>query len=126
MVFSEGMLVGPAIYLGKISLLALYHRIFGHILMVRYTIYCAAVIGFIILAMSSMQDILCSPPTSAGWKSAHEPHCNRTWKYSIVQGLLSVMLDLYILIMPIPIISRLNLALKRKIGIMLIFLTGIL
>jgi hypothetical protein len=117
------MLTKPANYLGKVSLLALYHRIFGHITTVRYTIYAVAVVGLIGPALTFVDAIVCSPPKGTTW-GTHNPNCDKSYKYGIAQAIASLLIDLYIMILPIPIISRLHLERKKKIGILLIFMTG--
>ena len=46
--------------------------------------------------------------------------------YFIVQGALSVILDVYIFFLPMPIILGLHLSLKRRLSILGIFGTAIL
>ena len=43
---------------------------------------------------------------------------------SITSGVVNLVNDLYLLILPLPAILKLKMATKQKIGVMLIFLTG--
>ena len=47
-------------------------------------------------------------------------------KMSIPQSCVNLVLDLYILILPIVAVVKLQMAPRRKIGIILIFMTGLL
>lgn len=43
---------------------------------------------------------------------------------SITSGVVNLVNDLYLLILPLPAILKLKMALKQKIGVMFIFLAG--
>ena len=45
---------------------------------------------------------------------------------SLVQGPLNVVLDLYVFVVPIPVVIRLQMSLRRRFAILSIFFTGIL
>ena len=46
--------------------------------------------------------------------------------FSIPQSAVGLVIDLYILILPIVAVSKLQMATRRKVGIILIFTTGLL
>lgn len=117
------MIVGPANYMGKLALFALYHRIFKQVGWARWTIYVAAVIGLIVPLMTPIDAVLCSPPKGKPWGYPN-PECSKSFKYGIPQGIASLLIDVCIMVLPIPIIVRLNLERRKKIGILLIFLLG--
>ena len=117
------MVVGPSNYMGKVALFALYHRVFSQVKWARWTIYIAAVIGLIVPMMTPIDAVLCSPPKGKPWGYPN-PQCYKSFKYGIPQGLASLLIDVCIMVLPIPIILRLNLERKKKIGILLIFLLG--
>ncbi len=69
------------------------------------------------------------------------PHVGSTWDqvavdlygstvfllyWSIAQGSASTLLDVYIFILPLPVLARLHLSTKRKIQIIAIFGVGLL
>ena len=43
----------------------------------------------------------------------------------VIQGIFGLVTDLYIFILPLPMLWRLQMPLKRKLGITAIFLTGL-
>ncbi|KAI9158141.1 hypothetical protein HJFPF1_06131 [Paramyrothecium foliicola] len=69
------------------------------------------------------------------------PHAGQTWdelmvksinttifalKWGVAQGSVNVLFDIYIFVLPLPIIARLNLSLKKKMKIIALFLVGLL
>ena len=50
----------------------------------------------------------------------------REWVFTIVSGVFNVITDFYVLILPISMVWHLQLSSKRKIGVIAIFLTGLL
>lgn len=66
------------------------------------------------------------------------PHVGETWAsvllsgrpqkeliWGVVQAALSILLDLFIFILPIPVILRLNLSTRKKIQILAVFTTAL-
>jgi hypothetical protein len=45
--------------------------------------------------------------------------------FSVVSASFSVINDFYILVLPLPIIARLRLSLKKKLPLVLLFMTGL-
>ena len=52
--------------------------------------------------------------------------CSHQWPLAITQGVVNVVTDLYVLILPLAMVARLQLSPQRRIGIVAIFLTGLL
>ena len=116
---------GPAIYFVKLSALLLIHHIFGVNKTLRYFIYGGIIFlsAFCLfnIAVFSVAEALCV--TAANLTT---PYCAHLWISSIIQGVLNTLTDIYVLVLPISMILRLRLPKKRKIGICLTFLTGLL
>jgi len=110
--------------MGKIALLALYLKLFGHINKVRWSIYAVSIFALTILVMTPLDAILCGRVQGQDWGMVN-PECYRTFAYGLAQGITSLLIDLYIIFLPIPIIMGLNLARRKKYGVLIIFLTGI-
>lgn len=45
---------------------------------------------------------------------------------TIARGSLSLAMDVIMFVLPIPVITRLNMPLRRKIGLVFVFMTGLL
>ena len=69
--------------------------------------------------------LLCRP-LAANWDSTIPGVCGDRNTVYISSGALNVMTDLMIIALPLPYILRLNLALRRKLGLLLMFTMGIL
>ncbi len=51
--------------------------------------------------------------------------CNKTRVLVVIQGVGSVVSDLFLLILPLPAVWKLNMPIKRKLAVSSIFLVGI-
>jgi hypothetical protein len=71
---------------------------------------------------------LCSPITFAWtqWDGEHTGKCNNNNTLSYANASISILLDLVALSLPIPQIWNLQLSLKKKIGVLLMFSVGAL
>ncbi|KAH8589229.1 hypothetical protein B0O99DRAFT_692635 [Bisporella sp. PMI_857] len=70
--------------------------------------------------------IYCAPSWGHPWAS-HDmlDKCERLIPFAFFLGACNIIGDLYIIILPLPIIARLHMTLEKKLGVMAIFLTGI-
>jgi hypothetical protein len=114
-----------SLYLGKCCLLAMYYRIFGHIDRVRYQIYVTLVLGFPLLFSSIFTPVIFGPPPGTPWGTPNPKHPLAT-KSSLAVGIDNLLVDILILYIPIPVIATLNISRRRKIGVFMIFLTGLM
>ena len=67
----------------------------------------------------------CTPRNGKEWDFANV-HCGETILFGIVQGVLAVVLDFYIFVLPIPIVLKLQMSLKRRLSVIAVFGTAIL
>lgn len=117
--------MGPALFTGKAALLLLYYRIFSINSSYRWKIYVTLAIAFVSnIAMVPVDAVLCSPPH--GHWGATNPNCRKSYYYGLVHGPINVMIDLVAFYLPIPMILQLQIPLRRKLGILAIFATGLL
>ena len=114
--FTAQILTGPSLFFAKASLLLLYLRIFGPEASTRYAIYIGLVFAFCLYWISIPLMAYYCPRL---W-------CHRMWILSLVQGPLNVVLDLFILILPIPVVMKLQMSLQRRFAVLSVFLTGML
>ena len=115
-------------YFAKAPILALYIRLFGVKPWVRYTCYitlAATLLQF--LAMATLVGASCTPVAKEGLKSDKTAACIATiFKSGIWNGLTSMVTDIIALVIPIPIVMKLQLPLHKRIGLGFVFLTGVL
>jgi hypothetical protein len=111
--------------LGKLCLLLLYYRFFGHIKHVRYQIYTSTFLTLPILVFSIVFPILSAPPLGKPWGTPN-PHNDSNRRSSLGLGVVNIVVDLMIFYIPIPVVARMNLKWKTKAGVLAIFLTGLM
>ncbi|KAI1475140.1 hypothetical protein F4774DRAFT_398150 [Daldinia eschscholtzii] len=115
---------GPAMWFAKTAILTMYLRLFSVKAWMKWC--CHIGIGFLFCAYWSLV------PISIVYNF---PHGNEHWDIAmsldgqpaqipfVVMGLISVISDLYILVLPFPILFTLQIPWDRKVGLILIFLT---
>lgn len=110
----------------KASILFLLFRLFAPTRWFRYMIYLGLVWATLISVVTIIvAGALCAPRhgESFGDMTVTE-RCTHESTWAVVQGASNVVLDFFIIYLPIPMLWKLNMGLQRKIGVMAIFLTG--
>lgn len=126
--FSLNLLLGPSMFFSKASLLLLYIRIFSPKKSTRYATYFGLAFTFC-LCLATVFVIVhyCAPAAGKPWNLIDSAiKCNKATVYGVVQGSLAVVLDLYIFILPIPVVLGLQMSSRKRIAVLAVFLTGIL
>ncbi|MCJ1462834.1 hypothetical protein MMC07_001437 [Pseudocyphellaria aurata] len=124
--FSQYMLTGPVLFFSKSSLLLLYYRIFSPDRIFRYKLYGA----FVFIAAVTLSAIpvilsLCLPESGHIWVDT-VASCSKANLHGYVMGPANVAFDIFLMYLPASVIVHLHLPLRRKLGILAIFLTGVL
>lgn len=93
----------------------------------KYFIHLGIAFNFCINFTALVMNVwFCSPRPGAGWDLKSEWHCYHMIPNLIVLGAFNIVLDLYLLILPLPMVLKLQIRLRKKLGVMIIFMTGIL
>lgn len=123
------LLYAPAIFLAKLSVLLLYLEIFKVNKQARFTV----TIGLTIITAQCLMTIigyciLCVPKPGDSWLIASSTEkCRVTATlYGVIISAVSVFSDLYVIVIPLPVIWQLHMARRKKIGVSVIFITGLL
>lgn len=124
------ILYNPFIWFIKLSLFLLYLEIFGSQRWMKYSIYLGITIsGLFYFSLMTALLILCVPrdgQSQASYLSAiASPRCARSKTINLVGGVLNIVTDFYILVLPMPAVLSLQLSARKKIGVGAIFLTGL-
>ena len=122
------MLLGPTLFFAKGAILLLYLRIFTANRRMRYSIWLGLVWDFLLYWINVPVATYCGTPRiGQSWGVvAMTKTCANVTTFVPLQGVLSVVLDLYIFVLPIPIVSKLPISLKQRLSILAIFATAIL
>ncbi|KAI1120566.1 hypothetical protein F5Y10DRAFT_258125 [Nemania abortiva] len=122
-----GTIYGPAMWFAKTAILTLYLRLFSVVTWLRWCCYVG--ITFMFFAYWSLL------PVSVVYNF---PHGNEKWDFAttaksapsqvayVTIGAVSVLSDIFILILPFPILFTLQASRKRKIGLSIVFLAAII
>ena len=127
--FVGDLLLGPATFFAKVSLLLLYLRLFGKTnrtfrIKIYITIAFCACLYWVNVPLGAY---FCAPKPGQEWDSPEVfALCSRSLPYAIVQGVLNVVVDFWLLWLPLPVIWNLNMALKKRLGVIALFMTGCL
>lgn len=112
----------------KLAILLLLFRLFSPNRRFRYFIY-VGIIWTTLMSLTSVVVVaaLCSPRRREAFNNIMvAQRCRDLNTWSIIQSSLNVLLDFYILYLPIPVVWKLQLGKRRKIGVLGIFMTGLM
>jgi len=122
------MLYSPSILMAKLSLLLLYLKIFRPNVGLRYCIYLSMTFftafytdTFVPYAVLSIPK-----PGQSQLAAIMSVDTARDIPLGITQGVVNVASDFYILCLPMPVVWKLQLPRGKKIGVLAIFMTGLL
>ena len=119
----------PTIFLAKLSVLLLYLELF----MIKKQARIMVAVGLTISTLHCLAGIvgnaiLCVPKPGVPWEIADDTYnCIVVSDlFSIIMGAISVFSDIYVICIPIPVVWQLQLPTRKRIGISVIFITGVL
>ena len=118
----------PTLLFTKISFFFLYLQVFKPMRWLRISAYIGTLVTTAFyLGMTVAQFVFATPRRGETWTS-HQTTRNEHWALamSVPQSAVGLAIDLYILVLPVIAVSQLQLPTRRKIGVILLFMTGIL
>lgn len=124
-VLSETIILAVGFLFAKISILLFYQRLFTLSRVSRYCVYIAMAWTTVISSSAIIVDVaLCAPRSGESFSIFTGRRCERQTIWSVTQGCLNVLLDFFILYIPIPILWKVQMDRRKKIGVSAVFLTG--
>lgn len=122
------VLVSPVMLAIKLTFFLLYLHIFRLNTTVRFWIYIGAFLTTTFyIGVGMTQLVLATPSLGTTWVEYYmDPRATRTSILSVPTVAVGLGIDLYILILPIGGVMQLQMPTQRKIGVCVIFITGIL
>lgn len=112
----------PVLFFTKLALLLLYLRLFAPHRPTRYAIYCGIVFNFLFYTTMFFLLIFICPVFNSG-----SAECQGVLKVlAVVISAFGIGSDFYILLIPLLSVSKLQLRTGKKLGLIAIFLTGLL
>ena len=114
-------------FFAKTSIFLLYYRVFTPNKFLRYIISVGIAFCFAVyLASLAVAVYYCAPHPDKAWDLLVLYSCSRIRYYQIISGVANLALDIFMIGLQIPVILRLQLPLKKKIGVLAMFMTGLL
>ena len=124
--YAEFAIIGFAVFAAKLSLFLLYHRLFGPNRVLKSLVCVGIIFSAALYSLNLiLSSIYCAPHVGLPWGYA-TTHCVKLLPFGAIQGSLNVVLDLFLLWLPLPVIWNLNMPPRRKMGILAIFMTDFL
>lgn len=121
-------LTPPTLLFIKNTFFLFYLQVFKPMRWLRISAYVGILVTTTFyLGMTGVQFAFATPRRGEGW-FAHELTSNEHWVVvlSVPQSAVGLVIDLYILVLPLIAVSQLQLATRRRFGVILVFMTGIL
>ncbi|KAK3367760.1 hypothetical protein B0H63DRAFT_535858 [Podospora didyma] len=122
-----GFIASFGAYFAKVPILVLYLRIFGVYRWMRLACYGLLTAPFFVLSGSASYSAVMCAPDRRVLDSTFSVGCMRAGLGTCVwNGSIALVADVVIFILPLPAISILRLPTRKKVGLYLVFLSGIL
>ena len=118
---------GPSMFFAKLSVFMVYLRTFGPKTWFRYLTYFGIAINLALyIATTTCFGYFCIRRPGETWvESKSSQRClNISPIVKMIHGIFGIVSDLFIFILPLPVIWKLQMPLRRKIGVSAIFATG--
>lgn len=122
------VVTAPTLMFIKLTFFLLYLHIFYQNAKLKLCIYAGAFLSTLFyVSVTTTQFILATPRHGMTFReNVFSPHFEKALDLIIPVAAVGVGLDLYILILPVAGVMQLHMPPRRKIGVCLIFMTGIL
>ena len=119
--YSESLFAMLSLFSSKGAILLLYLRIFQISTIMRWSIWLGLVLNFLIYwIFLGVISYYCTPRIGKPWVSLLTAHsCLHMKLGTLVLSVLSIVLDLYIFILPIPMVLKLQMTLKKRLSVLL-------
>lgn len=126
-IYAIDVVYEPGIFFAKAAMFMLYLRVFAITRHTRLLVYLPLLVLFLVYAsMIPVATVYCTPRAGEHWDLLLLEKCHETATVAVVQGVFGLVSDIYIFAFPIPMIIKLHLPFKKKLGLLLVFMAGIL
>ncbi|KAL8722482.1 MAG: hypothetical protein Q9225_001046 [Loekoesia sp. 1 TL-2023] len=119
---------GPFVWFIKLSLLQLYLYLFGRLQWMKRLAWIAILVtGLFYFSITIAKIALCAPRESETYIMAFSTRrCNNTRVLGVVTGVFNIVSDLYLLVLPVPAVWKLQVSGRDKFRSLAAFMTGII
>lgn len=122
--FVENFIYNTGLTLVKMSVVLFYMRFFGTVRVYRYLLWISGflVVGWFI-AITSVAVFMCAPIRKQ-WQPTVPGHCIDPHACFLGATITNVIIDFILLVLPAPMLWRVNVKASRKAGLVGVFATG--
>ncbi|KAH8722686.1 hypothetical protein GQ44DRAFT_774714 [Phaeosphaeriaceae sp. PMI808] len=125
--FATSIVYGPMFFFAKVAILVLYYRAFKPKAWIRWSCWILAVVFFGVYWQTVPQTFMyCMPHNGKPWDIAVLQNCNHLKYPGLVHGAMNVAADVIMVLLPLPVIVKLQMPLSKKIALSAVFATGLL
>jgi hypothetical protein len=120
------IMVTPALGLIKLSLFIQHYLLFRPFRWVRISVWIGATLSAVFyIAVTITAFVLESPwPGETLLDDILSSHYLKFAQFSVPIGVIGMLVDWYLLILPIPAVSTLQMSTAKKLGVLIVFMTG--
>lgn len=123
------LLYGPTMFFIKASVLLLYRKVFSPNRRMRFFVYTG--IGYLLITNGTTTILfgaLCAPRNGESYLISYtSPQCVKNVdNLSTAIAACNLIADIYLLVLPLPIIWKLQMSAKKKYALIGLFMTGFL
>ncbi len=128
MLFSQNLFLGPTQFFLKVAILALYLQLFSIYRTMRYAIWAGIIFsGIIYFPHTILVIVFNAPHGGQQWADlATNGMPQKLGFYAPVHGIGSIVLDIYIFIIPLLMITKLQVTSKKRLQLIGVFITALL
>lgn len=116
----------PALGLIKSSLFIQYYLVFQPLRWVRISVWIGATVSVVFyVTVSITAFVLNSPwPGESFLEGILSWHYFKFADFSVPTGVIGILVDWYLLVLPIPAVLTLQMSMAKKLGVLVVFMTG--
>lgn len=114
----------PTILAIKITFLLFFIRIFNADKRTRYMVYFGIFACTVFYTAIFFRTLFICSPIEKNWQPFAAGYCQPSTISAYTIGIFNAVSDIYILVLPLPLIWRLNMTVSRRIKVMAVFSLG--
>jgi hypothetical protein len=117
----------PGLWCAKVAILSLYLRLFGSVKWMRWCCWFGIIFsGLVYWPILPVYIVYQFPYGDEKWDTVLLSKNQHTFVPGLLVGAFNVVSDLYLLLLPLPVIASLKLSLAKRISLGAVFMTGIM
>ena len=108
----------------KLSVVLFYFRVFGKIRFYRYILWVVAMLPIVWGIIINCMTVFVCVPVQSYWEGTPGRHCLNNATGFLMAAITNILIDIIILLLPLPVLWRLQLSPTRKLAVVGLFVCG--